>query len=231
MPQIDFPIQGLDAQWPSKRWLDFLDGPAAGPPVGVWLGNADESASLYVGTYPRSRFDTQMVYRGDDPLREVAYSVTFKQINRILFQLGLRKDWRTGLLGALKQYADDQADEYPGWRTAQWDVTNSSTQAREQVEARVTALAGWESGFATMDGCYVTAQAYGMTLDNLRVKPVLDSSLYGFSMANAQMPLTVMTSVPGTEAPVQLPQDLAQMISSLTTVGAVNALGDFARRR
>jgi hypothetical protein len=212
MPQIDFTLQGLDAQWPSRRWLDFLDGPASGPPTGAWLGNADESASVYIGTYPRARFDNRMVDRGDDPLREVALSVTFQQINRILFQLRSRKSRRAGLIEALKQYAEDRAYEYPAWRTVQWQVTGTKDQAGGQLQAYRTTLAGWESGFAAMAGSYVAAQAYGMTLDNLRIKPVLDSSAYGFSLDNAQMPPTLMTSVPGTDALAHLPQDLARLL-------------------
>src|SRR6202050_168676 len=129
MPKIEFTPQGLDAQWPARRWLDFLDGPATGPPTGVWLGYADESASLYVETYPQPRFEAAMVRRGDDPFREVALTATFQQINRILFQFRHRKTRRDDFVQHLKQYAEERAHEYPAWHRAQWQ--RASAPGRE----------------------------------------------------------------------------------------------------
>ena len=212
MPKINFTLQGLDAQWPSRRWLDLLDGPAVGPPTGVWLGNASESASLYIGTYPRTRFDPRMVDEGDDPLNEIALSVTFQQINRILFQLRLRRDGRAGLVRALKRYAEERAHEYRVWRLAEWQATSAQDQTSRHLRAHVTTLAGWESGFATTECSYIAAHAYGMTLDNLRITPVLDSSAYGFNAESVQMRSDIMSSVPGAEASAHLPQDLAHLL-------------------
>jgi hypothetical protein len=212
MSQIDFTLQGLNAEWPSQRWLDFLDGPSAGPPVGVWLGNSGETASLYLATYPQARFDEYAVRPGDDPLKEMAHAVTFMQINRILFQLRLREDWCASLLGPLKQYAESRAEGYLAWRTVRWQATSSEDQVGEELQVASTTLAGWESGFGVTSHSYVAAHAYGMTLDNLRIAPVPDSSVYGFTLENAQMRRTAMTFIPGTDAPAELSQDLADLL-------------------
>ena len=69
---VDFTPWGLEATWPSRRWLELVDGRRDGPPKGVWLGHASESAMVLVCTYPRPRFDAEMPGTGADLVRELA---------------------------------------------------------------------------------------------------------------------------------------------------------------
>jgi hypothetical protein len=119
---IDFVPWGLDATWPSQRWLELVDGRRDSPPRGARLGHASESAMVLVCTYPRSRFDAEMPGTGADLVRELAFESTFALINFALHQIkgaGQRPD---GLVGSLVSYANQQADQYPDWGTAYWGI-------------------------------------------------------------------------------------------------------------
>src|ERR1700689_677296 len=109
---IDFVPWGLDATWPSQRWLELVDGRRDSPPRGARLGHASESAMVLVCTYPRSRFDAFFPGTGADLVRELAFESTFALINFALHQIkgaGQRPD---GLVGSLVSYANQQADQY-----------------------------------------------------------------------------------------------------------------------
>lgn len=119
---IDFVPWGLDATWPSRRWLELVDGRHDGPPRGVRLGHASDSALVLVCTYPRARFEAEMPGTGADLVRELAFESTFALINFALHQIkvpGARPD---GLVGSLVSYANQQADRYPDWGTAYWRI-------------------------------------------------------------------------------------------------------------
>ena len=119
---VDFTPWGLEATWPSRRWLELVDGRRDGPPKGVWLGHASESAMVLVCTYPRARFDAEMPGTGADHVRELAFEATFALINFALHQVKVPGRRPEGLVGSLVSYASLQADRYQDWGTAHWDI-------------------------------------------------------------------------------------------------------------
>jgi hypothetical protein len=163
---------GLAADWPSRRWLEPIHGRHDEPARGVRLGHAGTSAMVLACTYPRERFDAEVLAAGVDPGRELAFETTYTQINLALHQIrtpGARPD---GLIGSLVRYASQQADRYRDWRRADW-----GTEA-----ARTTRLASWESGFSTgYPDAYVVVHACGIGIDELRLLPVADLSGYELS--------------------------------------------------
>lgn len=119
---IDFVPWGLDATWPSRRWIELVDGRRDGPPKGARLGHASESALVLVCTYPRPRFDAEMPGTGADLVRELAFESTFALINFALHQIKGGERRPEGLVGSLVSYANQQADRYPDWGTAYWGI-------------------------------------------------------------------------------------------------------------
>lgn len=169
---IDFIPWGLEAAWPSRRWLELIDGRRDGAPRGTRLGHASDSAMTLVCTFPRDRFDAEVSGTGADPVRELAFEATFALINLALHQVrapGARPD---GLIGALVSYANQHADRYLDWGTAHWGIES----------ARTTALAGWQSGFSlAYPDAYVVVHACGVSIDQLRLFPVADLARYELS--------------------------------------------------
>ena len=119
---IDFVPWGLEATWPSRRWLEPVDGRRDGPPRGVRLGHASDSALLLVCTYPRARFDAEMPGTGADLVRELAFEATFALINFALHQIKVPGGRPAGLVGSLVSYASQQADRYLDWDTTYWGM-------------------------------------------------------------------------------------------------------------
>jgi len=119
---IDFVPWGLEATWPSRRWLEPVDGRRDGPPRGVRLGHASDSALLLVCTYPRARFDAEMPGTGADLVRELAFEATFALINFALHQIKVPGGRPAGLVGSLVSYASQQADRYLDWDTTHWGM-------------------------------------------------------------------------------------------------------------
>jgi hypothetical protein len=160
---IDFVPWGLDAAWPSRRWLEPIYGRRDELVRGVRLGHASDSAMVLTCTYPRARFDDEADTTGSDPIREIAFETTYTQINLALHQIrtpGARPD---GLIGSLVRYASQQADRYRDWPSAHWGVERAST----------TRLASWQSGFSLgYPEVYVIVHACGIGIDSLRLTPV-----------------------------------------------------------
>jgi hypothetical protein len=179
----------------------------------VQLGHASESAVLYVCTYPRSRFDTVMTQTGDSPLREVACAVTHQMVNRVLTQAGVTGPQRDSLRRVAVHYAENRAAAYQSWQTAGWHVITAEPAGGE-IPARITSLAGWQSGFAATADSYIAAHGYGTTLDDISLRPVLDSAVYGFAFVDAVLPQNVPPSVPGNEVSETLHNDLALMLTA-----------------
>ena len=166
---IDFVPFGLDAGWPSRRWMEIIRGRRDEAVKGVRLGHASASAMVLVCTYPRARFDSEVSVSESDPIRELAYETTFAQINLALHQIrtpGARPD---GLIGSLVRYAGQQADRYRDWPGTHWGVEPAAT----------TRLASWQSGFClAYPDAYVVVHACDSGLDQVRLRPADDLSGY-----------------------------------------------------
>ena len=165
---IDFSAFGLDADWPSRRWLELIHG--RGELIrGVRLGHASTSAMVLVCTYPHSSFGEPGAAAMLDPIREIAFETTYAQVNLALHQIrtpGARPD---GLISSLVRYASEQADRYREWPNSHWG---------EEVAA-TTRLASWQSGFSlAYQDVYVIVHACGIQLDRLRLAAVSDLSGY-----------------------------------------------------
>jgi len=165
---IDFSPLGLDADWPSRRWLELIHG--RGEEIrGVRLGHASTSAMVLVCTYPCSSFDEPGAAATLDPIREIAFETTYAQVNLALHQIrtpGARPD---GLISSLVRYASEQADRYREWPNSQWGAEVAAT----------TRLASWQSGFSlAYQNVYVIVHACGIQLDQLRLAAVCDLSAY-----------------------------------------------------
>lgn len=166
---IDFVPLGLDAAWPSQRWIEFMSARSGKPVRGVRLAHASAAAMVLVCTYPRDRFDVAVAAAGADPVVEVAYETTFTLVNLALHQVkvpGARPD---GLVGSLMQFASQQASRHPDWAATHWG----------HEAASIIGMAGWQSGFSLdFPDCYVIAHACGLGIDQLQLSPVLDLSGY-----------------------------------------------------
>jgi len=165
---IDFSPFGLDADWPSRRWLELIHG--RGEDVrGVRLGHASTSAMVLVCTYPRSSFGEPGAEAMLDPIREVAFETTYAQVNLALHQIrtpGARPD---GLISSLVRYACEQADRYREWPDSRWGAEVAAT----------TRLASWQSGFSlAYHDVYVIVHACGIQFEQLRLAAVSDLSAY-----------------------------------------------------
>jgi hypothetical protein len=166
---IDFSPWGLDADWPSRRWLELIHGRPGEAARGVRLGHASTSAMVLTCTYPRSRLGEEVVATGLDPIREVAFETTYTQVNLALHQIrtpGARPD---GLISSLVRYASDQADRYREWPSAHWGAEVAS----------MTRLASWQSGFSLdYEDVYVIVHACGIAIDQLELAQVSDLTDY-----------------------------------------------------
>jgi hypothetical protein len=171
MSAIDFVPWGLKATWPSRQWIEPVYGHRDGLLRGIRLGHASDSAMVLTCTYPRTRFNDDMMAADFDPAREIAFETTYTQINLALHQVktpGTRPD---GLIGSLVRYASQQADRHRDWPTAKWDA----------ALARTTRLASWQSGFSLgYDDVYVIVHACGIAIDRIRLTSVgADMAGYG----------------------------------------------------
>jgi len=166
---IGFIPWGLDADWPSRRWLELIQGREAEAVRGVRLGHASTSAMVLTCSYPRTGFGEELTATGLDPSREIAFETTYAQVNLALHQIrtpGARPD---GLIGSLVRYAGEQADRYQEWPSARWGAKAAST----------TRLASWQSGFSlAYPNVYVIVHACGIGIDELQLTPASDLSGY-----------------------------------------------------
>jgi hypothetical protein len=181
---IDFVPWGLEAAWPSRRWLEPVDGRRDGPPRGVRLGHASDSALVLVCTYPRFRFDAEMPGTGADLVRELAFETTFALINFALHQIKEPGGRPAGLVGSLVSYANQQADRYLDWGTTYWGMASNGPPGPAawpgQAVARTIGLGGWRSGFSIANAdAYIVVHACGVSLDHLLLTPATDPSAYG----------------------------------------------------
>lgn len=176
---IDFVPWGLDADWPSRRWLEPVHGRRADLARGVRLGHAGDSAMVLTCTFPRARFDEQYRASGTDPIREIAFETTYAQINMALHQIRTPGERPDGLIGSLVRYASQQADRYRDWPGTHWGAEAAST----------TRLASWQSGFSlAYPDVYVIVHACGVGIDEVELKPV-DDAMSGYH--RSQDPLEV----------------------------------------
>jgi hypothetical protein len=166
MTAIDFAPWGLDADWPTRRWLEPVYGRRDDLARGIRLGHASDSAMVLICTFPRARFDDDVNATGGDPVHEIAFETTYTQINLALHQIrtaGARPD---GLIGSLVRYASQQANRYADWPTTRWGAESAST----------TSLASWQSGFSlAYPDVYVIAHACGIGIDELCLTRAGDS--------------------------------------------------------
>jgi hypothetical protein len=168
-PAIDFVPLGLEAAWPTRRWVEPVSGYADDPPKGIRLGHASASAMVLTCTFPRARFDAEVAGPGADPVREVAFEATFALINLALHQIRVPGARPEGLVGSLMQFANQQANRYRDWATTQWG----------EEDAAIIGMAGWQSGFSlAYPDVYVIAHACGVGIDGLRLQPAGNLSGY-----------------------------------------------------
>jgi hypothetical protein len=160
---IDFVPWGLDADWPSRRWLEPIYGRRDELARGVRLGHASDSAMVLTCTFPRALFDDDVDGAAADPVREIAFETTYTQINLALHQIRSPGERPDGLIGSLVRYASQQANRYHDWPSAHWGPESANT----------TSLASWQSGFSlTFPDVYVIVHACGLGIDGLRLMPV-----------------------------------------------------------
>lgn len=175
---LDFMAWGLDADWPSLRWIEPISGRRGQPVRGVRLGHADDSAMVLTCTYSRALFDTEASAWGFDPLREIAFETTYTQVNLALHQMREPAERPDGLVGSLVSHASQEADRYRDWPATQWGEQDAST----------TNLASWHSGFTAADpAAYVIVHACGVPIDGVRLKAIRDLSGYEPSRNTAPM--------------------------------------------
>jgi len=168
---IDFIPWGLDADWPSLRWLEPIHGRRGEAVRGIRLGHASTSAMVLTCTYPRSRFGEAADTTQLGPLREIAFETTYAQINLVLHQIKTPGERPDGLIGSLVKYASQQADRHGEWPTVHWGSESAAT----------TNLASWQSGFSLdYPDMYVVVHACGTDISELRLKQVDDLSGYTF---------------------------------------------------
>src|SRR5215472_13862528 len=149
---IDFVPMGLEAAWPTQRWVEPVSGYADDPPKGIRLGHASASAMVLTCTFPRARFDAEVAGAGADPVREVAFEATFALINLALHQIRVPGARPEGLVGSLMQFANQQANRYRDWATTKWG----------EEDAAIIGMASWQSGFSlAYPDVYVIAHACG----------------------------------------------------------------------
>jgi hypothetical protein len=166
---IDFVPYGLDAGWPSRRWIEPIPGRHPDRPKGVRLGHANDSAMVLTCTLPRDRFDAESDAAGADAVREIAFETTYAQINLALHQIsapGARPD---GLIESLVRYASRQAIRHRDWPETRWGAES----------ARTAALASWQSGFSVAyPGVYVIVHACGIAIDQVQLHEITDLAEY-----------------------------------------------------
>jgi len=166
---IDFDLWGLTADWPTRRWLEPIHGRREEPVRGVRLGHASTDAMVLICTYPRDRFDLEVLAASADPIRELAFETTYTQINLALHQIRSPGERPDGFIGSLVRYARDQADRYRDWTSASWGDRAAS----------MTELASWESGFSTdYPDVYLIVHACGIGIGGLDLASVEDLSTY-----------------------------------------------------
>ena len=171
MSAIDFVPMGLDADWPTRRWIEPVAG-RGGVVRGIRLGHASPTAMVLSCTYPRARFDDDVDPACSDPVREVAFETTYTQINLALHQIRTPGSRPDGLIGSLVRYASQQADQYRDWPIAKWGADM----------ARTTSLASWQSGFSLDNpDAYVILHACGIGIDGLRLTS-LDADMPGYGL-------------------------------------------------
>jgi hypothetical protein len=169
---IDFTAWGLDADWPSLRWIEPIRGRGGQSARGVRLGHASDSAMVLTCTYPRVTFDDEARAAGFDPVREIAFETTYTQVNLALHQIRTPAGRPEGLVGSLHIHAAQQADLYRDWPRTRWGTPEAST----------THLAGWQSGFSLVyPGAYVIVHACGVAAADVRLMPASDLSVYDLS--------------------------------------------------
>ena len=178
----DFVHWGLDADWPSQRWLEPVSGRRDDLKRSVRLCHSSATAMVLTCTYPRLWFDDQVDPAAFDPVREIAFETTFTQVNLVLHQISTPGARPEGLIGSLVRYASQQADQYRAWPSVHWDVE----------AARMTRLASWQSGFSLgYPDVYVIVHACGIDLDELRLAPV-GPDMPGYDLAEDPLDISAM---------------------------------------
>ena|SRR5215469_13678264 len=173
MSAIDFVPWGLDADWPSRRWIEPVWG-RDGSVRSMRLGHASDAAMVLVCTYPRDRFDDEVDPACSDPVREIAFETTYAQVNLALHQIRTPGSRPDGLIGSLVRYAGQQADRCRDWPVVTLGAETAST----------TGLASWQSGFSLdYPDVYVIVHACGVGVEGIRLHPVAaDMPGYGLDL-------------------------------------------------
>lgn len=174
LPAVDFPVYGLDRMFHGTRWVDFFEGTPDAPPWVLWLGHRERygDRGVRVGTFPRNRYVAAKCPCGGDPLAEVAFSGALGLVNLTLPDSSVPRP--DGLILALVEHAEQQAERYDDWPALPWRVDG------EPVRARVWQFAGAWAGFTDMvDDVYVVAVGIGVDPSVRLARITETASAYG----------------------------------------------------
>jgi hypothetical protein len=154
---LDYELFGAEGDWPSGRWLEFVEGPSSGPSWGAWVGYSDGQARLYVCTYPRLRFDEAM--KSHDGFREIAFATAHAQVNLVLAGISAHDDRKRPLERLLSSRIETLANRCEQWQRIEMQVTleDHSVAAREGY---LIGLGGWQSAFCLNDTAYIVVHAW-----------------------------------------------------------------------
>lgn len=174
-PPVDFPLYGLDRDWPGLRWLDFYGGALGTPTTDVWLGHrsTDGEVAVRVGSFPRQRFEAT---HSQEVAGELAFAGAVALVNMTLPQrveAGL-----PGLNRALVRHADEQCHAHADWPRARWSVDGTP------VTAAVWRFAGaWLGITDALPQVYLAVIGFGVVPEGLPLARVTDGTPYGMDLA------------------------------------------------
>jgi hypothetical protein len=178
-PPVDFPLYGLDRDWPGLRWLDSYGGRSGTPTTDVWLGHrsTDGEVAVRVGTFPRQRFEAT---HSRDVAGELAFAGAVALVNMTLPQGA--EQGMPGLNKALVEYAGEQCHRHADWPRTRWSVDGAP------VDAAVWRFAGaWLGITDAQPQVYLAVIGFGVVPEGLPLARVTDGAPYGTDLAR---PLT-----------------------------------------
>jgi hypothetical protein len=188
-PPVNFPVYGLDADWPGSRWLDSF-GEAIGDPV-HWVSlchqGLDGASLVFVKTFSRPLTDARGDLSGQPPLRHVAFDAAASLINVTLpVQSAPRPD---GMLRSLVGHADEHSRQCARWPLVGWRLDGAA------VAAHVWRFAdGWAAVSDAAEGVYLAAIGVGARPEGLSLAELQDASAYHFDLVEPLHPRVMSTS-------------------------------------
>jgi hypothetical protein len=176
-PPVDFPVYGLDASWPSVRWLELF-GEALGDPVDwVCLGhqNPDGASLVYVETFSRERTDVLVARSLESAMQHVASYAAALLANVTLPVDSLPRP--DGFYRALIGLTEERSGKYVEWPEVRWQVDGLAATARVWRFAE-----GWLAVSDAAPAVYLAAVGLGTEPGGLRLAMLQDGDAYHFDM-------------------------------------------------